>query len=220
VTAQEGTGRYWDAQDLAFAFSYARNFTDRFSLGGSVKYIHQAIANESAHTMAVDIGLLYYTGIEGLKLAMTIANYGGKMKMDGKDLLVKYDIDPENSGHNETLVAKKKTDEWPLPIFFRIGAAMDVLQIGSNSLTLAVDALHPTDNVETMNLGAEYRWNEMISIRGGYKSLFMDESIEGLTLGAGIQYLIPNYGKFSVDYSYADFDILGDVQTFALTITF
>jgi hypothetical protein len=220
VTEPEGTGRYWDAQDMAFALSYARNFTDRFSLGGSVKYIHQAIANETASTMAVDLGLLYFTGMKGLRLAMSISNYGGKMRMDGKDLLVKYDIDPDNTGHNETLVARKKTEDWPLPIFFRVGAAMDVVQISENRLTIAVDALHPTDNVESVNLGAEYSWRETVALRGGYKSLFLEESIEGLTLGAGLQYAIPNLGKFRIDYSYADFSILGDVQTFALTVIF
>ncbi len=37
----DGTGENWSASDLAFSLSYARNLTDRFSIGGTVKYINQ-----------------------------------------------------------------------------------------------------------------------------------------------------------------------------------
>ncbi|MDZ7797852.1 MAG: hypothetical protein U5N56_12845 [Candidatus Marinimicrobia bacterium] len=37
VESPDGTGEYWQASDMALTLSYARNLTDRFSIGGSVK---------------------------------------------------------------------------------------------------------------------------------------------------------------------------------------
>jgi hypothetical protein len=222
IYEQEGSGRYWDAVDLSAAVTYSRKLTSRFSIGGSLKLINSQIFNESASAFAVDLGVLYDTELEGLRLGMSIANYGSKMRMDGKDLFEQIDIDPENSGHNERLVATLKTDEWALPIFFRIGIAMDVLSVEENRLTLAADALHPTDNVESMNLGIEYSYNEMISLRGGYRSLFQEDVEGGLSLGGGIQYDVPNFANVNIEYAWSDYGVIDPdgVQTFALTISF
>ncbi len=220
IFEQEGSGRFWEALDLSFALSYSRKLTDRFSMGGSFKLISQQIWNESASTFAIDLGLVYQTGYEGLRLGMAISNFGGKMRLDGKDLLKQIDIDPENNGGNKTLVARMKTDDWPLPIFFRLGIALDVLKTEENRLTALVDALHPTDNVESVNVGAEYSWNEMVALRIGYKSLFQEDSEEGLTVGGGVQYDIPSFGTVGLDYAYVTFGVLEDIQTFDLSVRF
>jgi hypothetical protein len=43
VLAPDGTGDRWTAQDVALSVSYSRRLTDRFSIGGSVKYISQTL---------------------------------------------------------------------------------------------------------------------------------------------------------------------------------
>ncbi|MGD9489782.1 MAG: PorV/PorQ family protein [Calditrichaceae bacterium] len=220
TTEQEGTGRYWDAQDISASVSYSRALTDRFSLGGSLKYIGQNIWNESASAVAVDVGLLFVTGFNDMRLGMSISNYGTEMRMDGDDLLRQIDLDSENSGNNETLVARLKTEDYPLPIFFRIGVAYDLINTEMNRVTLAADALHPTDNVESVNVGAEYSWKNMVALRAGYKSLFQEDTEEGLTFGAGLQYRMAGIGQVSLDYAFATYGILDDIQTFALSIAF
>lgn len=220
IEEQEGTGRYWDAQDLAATVSVARALTDRFSIGGSFKFINQRIWNESASGIAVDVGLLFVTNFDGMRLGMNISNYGTDMRLDGDDLLERIDIDPDNNGNNETLVARMKTEAYPLPLFFRIGAAYDLLKGEQNRLTFALDALHPTDNVASMNLGAEYCWNNLLSLRGGYKSLFMEDPQESWTMGAGIQYELWGAGKIRIDYAFMHFKNLDDPQTFAISYIF
>lgn len=222
IYEQNGTGRYWEAVDLSASVSYSRKLTSRFSLGGSLKLVHSQILNETASAFAVDLGVLYFTEMEGLRLGMSIANYGSKMRMDGKDLFEQIDIDPQNSGHNERLVSRLKTDDWALPIFFRIGIAMDVLNVEQNRVTLITDALHPTDNVESMNLGAEYCYNDLVSLRGGYRALFQENREGGLSLGGGIKYDVPNFANVNIEYAWSDYGIIDPdgVQTFALTISF
>jgi len=221
IWAQEGTGRFWDAQDMAAGISLSTALTNRFSLGGTLKYINQRIWNESATAMAVDLGLLFRTNFDNMLLGISISNYGSDMRLDGNDLLKRIDIDPEHNGNNETLVAKMKTEPYPLPIFFRIGVAYDFFQSSEyNRLTFAMDALHPTDNAESVNVGAEYSWNEMVALRAGYKSIFMEDPQESWTLGAGLQYQIPGIGKIKIDYAYSPFEYFPDIQTFAVSYVF
>jgi len=217
---QEGTGRFWDAQDLAFGLSLSQALTNRFSIGGTFKYITQRIWNESSSAIALDVGLLFKTNFDGMRLGINISNYGTNMQLDGDDLLYRIDIDPENNGNNETLVARLKTDSYPLPLFFRIGVAYDLINMERNRFTLAMDALHPTDNVEYVNVGGEYMWNNIFALRGGYKALFKEDSRESWTAGLGLQYELFGFGKMRIDYAYLNFIDFSDIQTFAVSYIF
>ena len=209
----DGTGGRWSAQDLSAGISYARNLTDRFSIGGTVKYVSQRIWNESASTVAFDAGLLFVTGFHHMRLGMSIANFGGDLTMDGRDLLKRIDIDPANSGSNKTLMANLKTEAWPMPVFFRVGLGLDVVKTDSYSLTVAADALRPSDNVMVINSGAEVSLLNVVYLRAGYCALMQKESEEGMTLGGGLRYDAPSFISLSVDYSFQKFGRFGDVNT-------
>jgi hypothetical protein len=220
VDQPEGTGEKWTALDFAAGLSYARNLTDRFSIGGSMKFIQQRLWNESASAFAMDVGLLFVTDFNGMKLGMSISNFGTDMQMDGKDLLKRIDLDPEALGNNETIVSKLKTENWPLPLFFRVGVAMDVMRFGTNRLTISVDALRPSDNTEIVNAGGEIALGEMFFLRGGYKSLFREQSEEGLTLGCGADISLGSSMIWSFDYTYADFGLFQDIQMVSIGFKF
>ncbi len=220
VAAPNGTGERWSANDIAIAVSYSRSLTDRFSLGGSAKYISQRIWNESASTFAMDLGLLFVTEFNNLRLGVSMSNFGGDLKLDGQDLLRRVDIDPSNPGGNKTLVSALKTDSWPIPLLFRVGVAMDVVQASDVTVTLAADAIRPSDNVETVNVGGEASWNDMVFLRGGYKSLFGKDSEEGLALGAGLKYTAQGIGAIEVNYAYTKFGVFGNLNTIAVAVSF
>jgi len=220
VTSPEGTGERWSAQDLAIAVSYCRSLTDRFSMGGSFKYIEQKIWNETASTFAFDLGLLFVTDFSGLRLGVSMANFGGDLMLDGRDLLQRVDIDPANSGSNKSLTGRLKTDPWALPLLFRVGVAMDVVKSSDARLTLAVDALRPNDNDESVNVGGEIGWSEAVFLRGGYKSVFGKDAQEGLSLGAGLRYTAEGLGSMEVNYAFTKFGLFGNLNTISLAIAF
>ncbi len=219
TTAQQpnGTGEKWSASDLAISLSYSRNLTDRFSIGGSVKYVTQNIWNESASAFALDIGLLFYTQLEGLRLGMNISNFGSEMKLDGKDLLQPIDIDPAHAGNNSNISGGLLTDSWPLPLTFTVGLGYDIINNNDWRITTAVDALIPNNQNTYGNVGLEVTWNSLISLRGGYNSIGKFDAQEGLTGGVGIQY---DFGSFfaKFDYSYTDFGIFDPISRFALSV--
>ncbi len=220
LAEQDGTGEMFSASDMSLGLTYAVKLTDQFSIGGTVKYINQKIYNSSASSVGFDLGVLFLSDIYGLRIGATITNFGPDMKIDGKDLFVQHDIDPNIFGNNDQILAKLNTDEYQLPLTFRVGLAMDVLNITDHRFTVGLDALHPSDNDESLNIGCEYGFSNSIFLRAGYKSLMLDNSEEGLTLGFGLAYdFAPNLGVF-IDYAYQDFGILENTQHFSIGLKF
>lgn len=215
-----GTGETWKASDLAVGLSYCRSLTDRFSIGGTAKLVQQRIWNESASSFALDVGLLYRTNFQGLRIGMSISNFGSDMRLDGKDLYRPIDLDPASQGTNKTLVARLKTDDWPLPLLFRAGVSLEAMKNDDFRLTLAADALRPSDNAEVVNVGGEFSWREAIFVRAGMKSLFLVDNEEGVTVGAGARYELTAASSVGIDYGYEDFGIFGGIQSFSLSVTF
>ena len=220
VISPEGTGEKWSASDFAAGLSYGRDLTDRFSIGGSVKYIQQKIWHETASAFALDVGLLFVTPFRDMRLGMSISNFGTDMRMDGRDLLRRIDLDPSNIGNNDAVTAKLKTDGWPLPLFFRVGLAGEVWKTHPVRLTVAADALRPSDNTETVQIGTELALYERLFLRAGYKSLFRENPEEGLTLGCGLRMPVSGTVSWKVDYAFADYGLFECVQMFAVGLNF
>ncbi|MCI0697258.1 PorV/PorQ family protein [candidate division KSB1 bacterium] len=206
------SGVTWSASGFALGLTYSRALTDRFAVGVTGKYIQENIYNSSANTLAMDIGSLYDTGIRGIKIGMAMSNFGGKMKLGGRDLTQR-EVDADavlggNIGQSADLVV----NSWPLPLNFRVGLSVEVFRNESSTLLLASDFNHPTDADERLNFGAEYSFSDRVFLRGGYKLNYDEESF---TFGSGLNLPITNY-NFMLDYSFNDFGILGRTHRFSL----
>ena len=229
---QDGTGELFSASDLALSVSYARKLAQWFAFGASAKYISSKIWHSSASAVALDLGVLVNTNFfsitgnrdDGLTIGMSISNYGTKMTYDGMDLLQPIDILPDEEGNYQGVMGKFKTEQWELPLIFRIGISIKPVKVGPHSLTLAVDALHPNNNCESVNMGGEYKLKVPtvgdFYLRGGYKALFMEDSEFGFSFGGGVVMRMLNNVAFKVDYAYRGIGILGKVHCYTLGILF
>lgn len=220
-----GTGGTFSAGSYAIGLTFARELTDRFSIGMTAKYITENIYNSSARGFAIDIGTLFTTRVPGLKIGMNISNYGTKMQMSGRDLLTQTDIDPTIEGNNYNINANLATDAYDLPLLFRVGISYDLLNGNEkNSLVIGIDANTPNDDVQSINLGGEYLTNLstdfQVAVRGGYKSLGAEDSQEGLAVGGGVQYKLSGGTQLKVDYAWQDFGVLNNIQKFTLGYQF
>ena len=92
--------------------------------------------------------------------------------------------------------------------------------MGDHDIILSIDASHPNNNYESINVGGEYTFNNIFSIRGGYKSLFLEDSEESFSLGAGFQQKLLDNVSIKFDYAYADFGRLDNIQKFSIGILF
>ncbi len=215
-----GTGETFTTASVAAGMAFARNLTDRFSIGVNFKYVNERILNSSAHSFMIDIGTLYDTPFPGVKLGVAISNLGTDLTIEGDDLNVRVDIAPDQQGNNQSIVGRLRTDDFNAPLIMRVGLSWEAIKTGGNRLTLAVDGLNPNDNSQSVNLGAEYAlFNELLVLRGGYNELFLDNSEKGLTLGVGVNYEISGI-QVAGGYAFQDFDHLNSVNRFTVELKF
>ncbi len=215
----QGTGERYSVDDIALGIGYGRRFTDRFAGGINVKYVQETIWNSSAQTVALDAGVIYELPFRAF-LGASISNFGTAMSYDGTDLRIRYDRDPDRFGDNDNLPAALETDEFALPVFFRVGMSLPV-EVGADSrVTLAADAYQPSDNSPSVSAGGEWTYADLVSARAGYQNLFQEDVEGGLRLGGGLQYRVSGF-DLSFDYAWADHGSrLGATQRFTLGIGF
>lgn len=208
------TGRTFRPFSYVVGLTYARHLTDRFALGGGVKYaqeslfdgndvtaqIRQGVFDEvSTRGSAVlfDFGIRYETGFRSVQIASAVQNFGPD---------VQYAV-----------------ESYPVPLLFRVGIAADLM--GPNGLFLeghddnrvraAFDIFHPNDYAQQIHVGMEYEFMRLLSLRGGYKFNYDND---GLTLGGGLQHAIGDLG-LAIDYSFGTMGTyLGNVQRISLRV--
>lgn len=216
----EGTGEYFVAQNMNLGIVYANNLTDRFSIGGQVKFIRESIWHMAASTMAVDLGVLFITPFDNIRLGMSITNFGGKMQLTGRD--VRFFADPAEDmyGNNDQIPANYELDKWAIPLTFRVGLAGEFIDRGYIKWSWSIDALHPSDNTEYINLGTELALWKLLYLRTGFRTLFMDERTGGFTAGIGMKYLFSPNSGIQFDYAFVDYGNLGFVNMFTIGIIY
>ncbi len=229
---QDGTGEIYTANDYCFTLSYSRKLAQWFAFGASLKYINSQIWHTSASAVATDLGVIVSTGFfapskrheAGLRIGMSIANYGTKMRYDGMDLLFPIDILPDEDGNYSAVQGQFKPQGWELPLIFRIGASLSPITSRFGRLTLAADAIHPNNNAESVNLGAELELNlpgmGKLAFRTGYKSLFMPDSEFGMTYGGGLQLNLMQNVAVKVDYAFKPIGLLGNTHSYTVGVQF
>lgn len=229
---QEGTAEVFSAMDYAISLSYARKLVNWFSFGVTGKYIVSEISRLQANAIALDLGVMVETPFfspdgnqsNGLTIGMSISNYGTKMQYDGIELLSPIDILPDENGNYKDVEGMYRLQSWDLPIIFRLGIAYHPIVTGSQKLTLAMDALHPNNNSESLNAGAEYQLTYQgygrFFLRGGWHGLFMDESPYGLTLGFGVHITLLNNIIVKFDYAFQNTEYFDNYSSYSIGIVF
>ena len=162
---------------------------------------------------------MYDLGLDGLRLGLGVTNLGGEASFEGQSLSVSVDRQSDIDANitSRPLDAQLSNTPYSLPLSFRAGLSYDFLKGKENqNLVLAGDFVHLSDNPEKFNVGAEYVWNNLLSIRGGYQARY-DEL--GLTVGGGVKFNTESFAG-SFDYVYADLGRLGAANRIGVRLTF
>jgi long-subunit fatty acid transport protein len=214
-----GTGERYTVSNIAFGLGYGRLISEKFSVGLQVNFIQETIWHSSLTAFSLNVGTLYRISDDGLYLGASISNFGTRGQYDGRDVRIQYDRDPDKYGDNGTLPASEFTEDYPLPIMFRVGLGYPVSLGEDNVVRLAVDAFHPSDNTESVSMGAEWAYANTFFVRAGYQNLWMQDTEVGLTLGAGLRYSSDSYSVM-FDYGWADQGRLEMTHRMTLGISF
>ncbi len=189
---------------FAVGFGYGRSLSKNFSVGAHFKKAFQylgknvvpvsdsvkVVQNSVANSIAFDFGTIYITDWNDFTFGMSIRNFS-----------------------NEVQYAY---DAFQLPLTFRIGCSIDILNLVSSigkphSILVAVDALHPRSYSERVNIGLEYSFMNYITARIGYLHNYDERS---LTYGAGV-----NLGFLSIDYALTPFGVFDSVNRIGVNIS-
>jgi hypothetical protein len=203
----DGTGEEFDVTGLSLRGTYAKILTDRLKFGVSIKYIRESIYTTAMQTVAIDLGSNFDTGIYGIILGMSVSNFGPDVQFSGEGLEQQV---ADTLSVDGTL--SKLTDEFPIPMSFRLGIKKDVFNDSIHKLTVAMDGVNPIDYVVTGNIGLEYSWLETAYVRGG---THLNHDTASFTIGAGIK-----IGNIFVDYAFANYGILENTNQFGLRFGF
>jgi hypothetical protein len=192
----------------AIGVGYANDLTDRFAVGGQVKLVSQSLGNSiipvgaadskvttvknyAEDVLAFDFGTLYKTGFKSLTFGMCVRNFSQEVKYE--------------------------REGFQLPLTFKVGFSMNVLDFvpslaHSHALNLSIDAAHPRDFPEYLNMGAEYLFLNKLALRAGY---ITQQDDYGFTAGFGL-----NLYGMGLDYSYTPFDVFQDINRFSVKFNF
>ncbi len=218
VDHPEGTGQMWDANMISLAVTYARNLTDRFSIGFTGKFVQERIFQATARGAAFDLGILYQTPVESITLGAAIFNFGTKMRLDGRILFINEEPLNEPGGPTD-IPAQYRTEKYDMPLGLRFGLAWKAVQNEHLEVTMAMDGTQPNDNTEYINTGIEVGMERTLYLRAGYKSLFLENSEQGLTFGVGIRYDAVG-SNFKFDFGWADYGRLQSVKFVSFAIRY
>ena len=214
----DGTGEDFRVLSSSFRVTYARKMTDRLKVGGSLNYIRDVIYEATMQTLAFDIGSNFDTGIYGSILGMSITNFGPEVQYNGESLHIEV---PDTIDVDERV--SKITDEFPLPLVFRLGIENEIVGPNSafmknpqHSLRNSLDGIKPNDYIVYGTMGLEYSWQNLAFVRMG---THLGHDTAGLSAGAGLRLRL---GKISavVDYAFADYDLLKITHQLSLGIEF
>lgn len=223
VSEPEGTGVTFTANDLSVGVSYAMPLTNSFYFGGTTKLIRQSIRDMTATTGAIDVGFVLVTNyMNGMSVAASIMNFGGKMQMSGINSEVKIDVDAQNSGTSESIPARIKMDTWDLPLSFKFGVALPVVSTSDVTLTLLADANQTNDNNLNADLGAQLEYQTRMltfDARMGYKDAGVDNVDSHFSYGSGLDVQLSGV-RFGFDFALVPFDLLGNTRMIDFRVYF
>lgn len=219
----EGTGERFSANDLVMGVAYAQPLSDNFFIGGQVKWISQRIWDMKASTMAIDLGLSLITDyLNGMRLSASIQNFGGRLQLDGVNVQDTYEPVP-GVGGNDRVFVRRELDSWNLPLSFKFGVSVPVLDAPNYALNVMAESHQTNDQDLNADLGSEFTFrtkSTRFHVRGGYKDLFLGDTVDGhVTYGAGLDVALSQV-RVGFDFAVSHHAYLSNVQMIDLRIAF
>ena len=201
------TGEQFTNSSMAFGVNYAQQFTNKFSAGIGVKYLRENLYEFAVNSYAFDLGSIYNTGWNNIKIGMTLRNFGPDIRYlvdddeDGAD-----DEDPwdlfDNDGDGTIDEDGPELDS-KIPMSFSLGISGDIMRNDATYWIASLQLDNVIDRMETWNLGTEYKMGNLF-LRGGFQ---LNYDTNGFS--AGIGYQIPTrFAIFNIDYAYTDMGAL------------
>jgi len=187
---------------LALGIAYAKQVSDRFSVGGQVRRVRQDLG-ESVIPAVVRNDSILTTREVSNELTPLAFDFGTQFRTDFKSLVFGMSV------RNFSKEIKYAEEGFQLPLVFNLGISMNLMDFIKSapfeqSLYLSIDASHYRDHPEQVKVGLDYRLLDVLSLRGGYAS---NDYESAFSFGFGVSHF-----GLTFDYSYTPFGVFDYVQ--------
>lgn len=222
----EGTGETFSPSFSVIGLTYARQLTDRISVGATVKLVSEKILRTSATGVGFDAGVQYAFGddgpLPGVRFAVALKNLGPTMQYDGADL--ERNVIPPGSSATTTRALKFTSQAFELPSTLDLGISYDYKITQSNRFTLNTIFQNSNFGSDEYRAGLEYAFNEQVFLRGGYvyapsQGEASTASIFGMSAGGGVNLDLGGL-IVQVDYAYRETQYFSGTNTFSIKLDF
>jgi len=215
----------FDNYNTSIGISFARMLTDRITFGVTARWVHEQIWQEKADGFCGDVGIIFTPGLTGLRLGMSITNFGPSMAMDDGPLQTfQYEPREDQPGvGNRNLPVKYVVEDYPMPVSFQMGVSFDlmgpqsvVMANNSNRISFIMEVNDAFDNSMRAKYALEYEWRKILALRTGYKQNY---DLADLTWGLGLKIPIRDF-DLRFDYAMANYGELGAIHVYSIQIGF
>lgn len=201
-----GTGETFLLFDMALGLTLSQSLTDLFSYGVTAKYIQESVAAINHSTVAFDLGIFYRVGTTGAQMAVAVRNFG---------------LDSFSSGTlsrsvigTPSEIDEVEFDAITLPTTFLLGLSYNLLQENTrNDVLISAQLNNPNDNAENWNFGLEYTWNQLLSLRTGYRFGIAEYTVPSAGIGLQLPFAGPD---IRFDYGFSQLERLGSIHRITL----
>jgi len=217
----EGTGLTFNPNIITIGLTFSRQMTDRIFFGANVKLASESFLRMRASGVAFDFGVQYVSSY-GLRMGLTLNNFGGMMQFRGEDLQRTVEIPYTESGTEQSDL-RLEAQSFELPSTFEIGIAYDYKVTDENIIVMAANYRNQNYGMDEIAGGLEYGFKDMFFIRGGYGTMpegSANENIFGFTAGAGLKYKITGASTIMFDYAYRETKWFDSNQWFTISLAF
>ncbi len=219
-------GSTFEWTSLAVGLSYARQITDRLTVGATVKFAQTGIDDAKASFFGGDAGVQFRTGLLGTTLGASLLNLGSDGTFSGTLLDRIVSQTDELFPTQRTVGIELDTRGWDMPTLFNFSVLWNV--VGPPDALVAPNPDYKlvvvTDGVDSIDTDTQLR----IGVEGSYRDLFFarfgkmwpnerDDDFRDFTYGlaGGFGVAVPLGGsKLKLDYAYADRGLLDNIQVF------
>lgn len=215
--APDGTGEILQPTLSVLGASWGRAFTDRVSFGATVDFDLEHVGSMSANGVAADFGVQYDTGWRGLKLAMTMKNFGSSMHFSGDNLDVSV-LPPGAEPGAANRILQFTTASFEMPSYFTLTGSWNLYHQPTTGLKL-MGAFQNNNFVgDNFSGGAEWTYRDVLALRGSWFGTLTstsdpvngdqsvkfesgDDLYQGVAVGAGVK-VKTGGSKLGVDMSW------------------
>jgi hypothetical protein len=216
--APEGTGETIDPTFTVLGVTYARRFTDRVLFGGTLNYVSEKIMQTSAQGVAVDLGVQYLTGWNGLRFGIAMKNFGPALSFSGQDFENPLSA-PGADPNARSRIFSSESADFELPSYFSLGAAYDLMR-GADQHLSVVGAFQNNNFLgDYLSGGAEWNYRDRLALRGSLFGQYRgrasaigqdaraplqmgDDLYTGVALGAGVYIPMGGTTRLGVDAAW------------------